>query len=311
MLVIPAPAKVNLALEVVRRRDDGWHDIESVLVPIDWHDLVGIRLGRGDPAVRVTGSASRGVPGSAEGPPAADNLAVRAAAALLAAAGGATSEASGEPAALGGRRPEVWVDKRVPPAAGLGGGSADAAAMLLGGARLLRAAGVSVEEAQLAGIAETLGSDVPALLGGRAVRVSGRGQRLTTIAVPPLHLVVTFLGAASTGDAYRSVQPAEWTDGSRVDRLVIALAGSSRPPEQSLGSALEGPALRVNPDLAAAAGRLRRDFPGLGWHMTGSGGAFFAVLPDASAARALAARLRGQGVLARACRTRTTMAGAA
>src|SRR5207247_1589324 len=111
-------AKLNLALAVVARREDGWHDIDSVLAPIDWHDLIGVEL-RAAPAVavrlRLSGPAAAGVPAGE------DNLAVRAAHALAAAA----------------RTPldvSVWLDKRVPHGAGLGGGSADAAAVLAAGA---------------------------------------------------------------------------------------------------------------------------------------------------------------------------------
>src|SRR5205823_6143781 len=83
MLITPAYAKLNLALAVVARREDGWHDIDSVLAPIDWHDLIGVEIGAAEAvavSLRLSGPAASGVPAGS------DNLSVRAAHALSAAA---------------------------------------------------------------------------------------------------------------------------------------------------------------------------------------------------------------------------------
>ena len=306
MLVVPAPAKINLALEVVRRRTDGWHDIESVVVPIDWHDLIGLDRGDHSGELRVTGPASDGVPGAAGADNVLDNLAVRAADALIAPAS--------DQRAQGRTHLNVWLHKRVPAGAGLGGGSADAAAVLRAGYRLLRDDGVAPDDAAVSAAAAALGSDVPALLARAPVHVTGRGEQLAEIQAPALHLVVAFLGASSTGDAYRELRHDEMTDGGRVRSLIAALtglaaetgdepAGGSPPSDDLLGSVLEAPALRLNDHLAAAAQRLSEQTAPLRWHMTGSGGAFFAMTPDAAAAHALAQRLRADGLIARACRT--------
>lgn len=284
MLVVHAPAKINLALEVVRRRDDGWHDIESVIVPIDWHDLIGIGRPGSRTTLRVTGPAAQGVPADAA------NLAVRAADAAFTAAG----ESGGT---------DVWVHKNVPAAAGLGGGSADAAAALSAAARVLRARGAALAESQLDELAGGLGSDVPAMRARRAVHVSGRGERLAPLTVAKLFLVVAFLGAASTRAAYAATRPADWSDGARVRELVAALASGKPPPGELLGSALEAPAFRVNGPLADAAERLRTVTPSQTWHLTGSGGAYFTVMDGAGPARELADRLRAAGVTARATAT--------
>ena len=308
MLVVPARAKINLALEVVRRRPDGWHDIESVVVPIDWHDLIGLDLGDRTGALRVTGPASDGVPGAAGAHPAAGNLAVRAADALVAPAA-QHAAARAEQA-----RFRVWLHKRVLAGAGLGGGSADAAAVLRAGARLLLEGGTALHGAALSAAAAALGSDVPALLACTPVHVTGRGEYLAEIQAPALHLVVAFLGPSPTRDAYRELHQDEMTDGRRVRRLIAALtglageaddepAGGSPPPDDLLGSGLEAAALRLSEHLAAAAQGLREQTSPLRWHMTGSGGAFFAVTSDAAAAEALAQRLRAGGLVARACRT--------
>lgn len=308
MLVVPAPAKLNLALEVNRRRPDGWHDIDSVVVPIDWHDLIGLDIAARADGVRVTGPASSGVPGAAGAQPAAENLAARAAGALIAAAA-----IDDDGARITLRGVSVWIHKRVPAAAGLGGGSADAAAVLRAGSRLLHRRAPDVAASDIPSIAAALGSDVPALLARAPVHVTGRGEHLAAVDAPQLHLVVVFLGPSATGDAYGALRQEEMSDGSRVRRLIAALhdacVAGEAPARMSplsgdlLGSALEAPALRLNEPLSAATIRLRESTHPLRWHMTGSGGAFFAIMRDAAAAAALAERLRAAGLLARACRT--------
>ena len=291
MLIVPAPAKINLALEVVRRRDDGWHDIESVIVPIDWHDLVGVGPPSARTTVRVTGPAAIGVPADAA------NLAARAVDLAFAFAG--------EEGGAG-----VWVHKSVPAAAGLGGGSADAAAALIAAERVLQARGAALAEPQLDEIAARLGSDVPAMRARRAVHASGRGEQLAPTTVAQLFLVIAFLGAASTQAAYQATRPDEWSDGARVRNLVAAIESGQSPPDELLGSALEAPALRVNSPLADAAERLRGLAPSQAWHLTGSGGAYFTVMSGARQAHELADRLRATGVTARATTTIDLPAGA-
>lgn len=309
MLIVPAPAKINLALEVVRRRPDGWHDIESVVVPIDWHDLIGLEIADSTRGARVSGPMSEGVPGAAGAPVAADNLAVRAADALA-----ATAAEGSDAAGAGQQSLSVWVHKRVPAGAGLGGGSADAAAVLRAGSRLMLHGGAGVGSTQVSALAALLGSDVPALLARSPVHVTGRGEHLTEIDAPPLHLVIAFLGPSSTRDAYAALRSEEMSGGSRVRALIAALTSvlaeaddePANLPQRAdglLGSALEGPALRLNETLAAAVLRLRDSTAPRNWHMTGSGGAFFAMVRDADEAAGLAQQLRDDGLLARACRT--------
>ncbi|MGH7687897.1 MAG: hypothetical protein ACREN2_13935, partial [Candidatus Dormibacteria bacterium] len=199
---------------------------------------------------------------------------------------------------------------RVPAAAGLGGGSADAAAALSAADRVLRGRGAALAGAQLDELAAQLGSDVPALRARRAVHVSGRGERLAPMTMPALSLVIAFLGAASTQAAYQAARPAEWSDGARVRELVAVIESGQPPPDELLGSALEAPALRVNVALADAAARLRTLTTSRMWHLTGSGGAYFTVMGGAEAARELADRLRAAGVMARATMTIGVLAGA-
>jgi 4-diphosphocytidyl-2-C-methyl-D-erythritol kinase len=282
MLVVPAYAKVNLTLEVTGRRPDGWHDITSVICTVDWHDLVGLRLraGDGQPTVRLSGRFAEGVPTGA------GNLAARAAALLLDAAGAT------------GRSFDIWLSKQVPAAAGLGGGSADAAAVLRAGAALL---GLH-DGAVLHDLAARLGSDVPAVLAGGALRASGRGEVLQRLPAPGLHLAVAVAGASVTAAAYAALQEDERRPTGRTDQLAAALHDHNVPPDL-LGSALEAAACRAAPGLSDALARLRATTPGVPWHLTGSGGAAFALAASSAEAQELAERAEGGGFIARRCRT--------
>jgi 4-diphosphocytidyl-2-C-methyl-D-erythritol kinase len=292
MFVIPAHAKVNLCLAVRGRRPDGFHDIDSVALTIDWHDLVGLRLGPSAATrvrLRVTGEDGVAPPGD-------DNLAARAAQAVATIAG---------PFEL-----EVWLDKRVPGAAGLGGGSADAAAVLRGCAAILAAGAAGTRSASLldsraaAQLASSLGSDVPMLLAGGAQRMRGRGELLSAVATAaPLHLVVAVVGTSSTAATYAVVEASEFEDQSRGDAVAAALEAGHRPDDDILGSGLEAAACRASPALGAGLAALRTCLPMTRWHLTGSGGAAFAVAGSAADAEVLAAAARNAGCAARACRT--------
>ena len=172
MILIPAHAKINLCLEVRGRRPDGFHDIDSVALTIDWHDLIGVRLRPADTTtvrLRVTGEDGAAPHGD-------DNLAVMAARAVAAVAGPLAAD--------------LWLDKRVPSAAGLGGGSADAAGVLRGCASLAGAGVLGADRAvlldgpRLAGLASSLGADVPMLVAGGAQRMRERGDALTALHAP-------------------------------------------------------------------------------------------------------------------------------
>src|SRR5437016_10219566 len=149
----PAHAKLNVFLRVLGRRADGYHEIESLIVPVSLADDVTVRL---DPELRlsVRGELADSVPLDE------DNLVVRAAR-VLAATGGVDAGA------------DIELEKRIPVAAGLGGGSADAAAALLA---LNELWGCGLEAGELLACGAKVGSDVPALLAGRPVLARGRGE---------------------------------------------------------------------------------------------------------------------------------------
>ncbi len=182
-LTLSAPAKINLVLEVLRRRPDGYHEIRSVLHTLDLADTLVIRSG--PPGVHLT----RDRADLSTGP---DNLVLRAATVL--------AEALHVRPAV-----SLHLVKRVPVAAGLGGGSSDAAATLLGLCRFWRK---RPDPKHLTALAAGLGSDVPFFLSGGCAEVRGRGERVHPWpAVPGLWVILVNPGiAVPTADVYRKLK---------------------------------------------------------------------------------------------------------
>ncbi|MFL5674445.1 MAG: 4-(cytidine 5'-diphospho)-2-C-methyl-D-erythritol kinase [Chloroflexota bacterium] len=184
-----APAKLNLTLAVTGRRDDGYHSLHSVFVPLTLSDRLSL--------APVAGHADTlHVSGLDAGPP-ADNLVFRAIAAARTAVGGGHPGGPAPAPALAAR-----LEKRIPVAAGLAGGSSDAAAALDGA---LEAWGAELDEATHHAVAARLGSDVPFFLAGGPALVEGRGE--TVAALHGLHgtpgvLLVTPVIAVSTPDVF-------------------------------------------------------------------------------------------------------------
>ena len=162
LLVVEAPAKVNLSLEVLGKRPDGYHELRSVVVPVALADRVELSLAGAD--IELTVDADPGVDLSRLGPQEA-NLAYRAARMLQA--------RHGAPAGI-----RIDIHKRIPIGGGLGGGSADAAAVLDG---INRLANLGLPRVALQTLGAELGSDVPALLLGGAVSMEGRGEKVASI----------------------------------------------------------------------------------------------------------------------------------
>ncbi len=282
MIYAPAYAKLNLALSVVGRRPDGRHDLRSVVVRLDWHDLLGVALipaEAGPPlALAVSGPAAAEVPE-------ADNLVLRAARAVL----------DRHP----GQAVRLALEKRLPAAAGLGGGSADAGTVL----RLLGGVGAAAPDPDLLRLADGLGSDVPAGLFGGGLLVGGAGERLEPLTHPPLHLAVAVAGRSGTGATFAALTPAEWRGPERPEALARLLRAGAAADPALCGSDLEPAASRAHPQLAAGIDRLRAAMPETAWHLTGSGGALFALAASEVEASSIAASARRLGFPARACRT--------
>ncbi len=163
-----APAKVNLSLAVTGRRPDGYHALHSVFVPVDLADRLSVA-----PAPPHAGDSLHA--NGFDAGPVADNLVLRAIAATREAARGPWigNGGSGEPPPLAAR-----LDKRIPVAAGLAGGSSDAAAAI---DAALEAWGVELDAGTRLGIAARLGSDVPFFLGGGPALIEGRGELVTPL----------------------------------------------------------------------------------------------------------------------------------
>lgn len=272
-----AHAKINVFLRVLAAREDGYHDLESLVVPISLADRITVRR-----AERLHVDV-RGAPLAAEVPAGGLNLALVAALALADACPGA-----------GGALVEI--EKRIPVAAGLGGGSADAAATLLA---LNELWGCDLDPATLAHIAEGIGSDVPAMLAQGPVLVFGRGDRLAPAEVAPLWWVlVTFDFGVRSPDAYR------WWDeegGSRgpdpEPLLEAAAAGDAEALGPMLFNDLEGPVIARHPRVGEAKERLVAA-GALGAVMSGSGSSVVGLARDRTHAEGVARRLDGAVVAA-------------
>ncbi len=161
----PAPAKLNLFLHVIGRRPDGYHLLQSVFTLIDFADRLRFRV-RGDGLVRRVSDLP--------GVPADEDLVVRAARALQAATGTSFGV-------------DIEVDKRIPMGGGLGGGSSDAATVLMVLARLWS---IRLDAEALVRLGATIGADIPFFVFGRPAWVEGVGERLTAIEIPRRWYVV-------------------------------------------------------------------------------------------------------------------------
>ena len=264
--VVEAKAKVNLFLRVLRRRQDGYHDLETGVLPISLADRLEIHAAS-EPSFRTLSLDLRvsGDPAMVGAVSADDsNLVIRAAEALAAAAGAAGFA-------------DILLEKRIPVAGGLGGGSADAAATLEA-LNDLWGCGLSAEE--LRAIGTHVGSDVPALLMGRAVLARGRGEMVEPLELPSMRWVlVTHPFGVSTGDAY-----GWWDDdesGSGPDPIALLEAAQRGDVEETgrlLFNDLEPAVLRRHPELEAAKHRLLKD-GAVGVVLCGSGPTLAALMP--------------------------------
>jgi 4-diphosphocytidyl-2-C-methyl-D-erythritol kinase len=250
-----AYAKLNLILRVVGRRADGYHELQSLVTAVDLADR--ITLTRTAEGVTLRAPPELGPPER--------NLALRAARALLPA---------GEPGV------RIELEKGIPAGAGLGGGSADAAAVLAGVNELL-SLGRTWEE--LAAIGITLGADVPFFLGPSPAWLEGIGERVTPVAIPipTAFLILVPPVRSPTPDVYRA-----------FDELDLPLSPRTEPvPGPGFPNDLWPAAVHLFPELRRWRDLLAQVAPG-GVGMTGSGSALFAPFPSRSAAAAGRRRIR-------------------
>jgi 4-diphosphocytidyl-2-C-methyl-D-erythritol kinase len=292
------PAKLNLQLAVGPPRGDGYHDLVTVFHAVSLFDEVTV-VPAGQDGIAVTGEGADRVP--ADG----DNLALRAVAALRSATTGAAADRAGV---------HVTIAKRIPVAAGLAGGSADAAAALVACNELWRA-GFSAD--QLVEVAARVGSDVAfALLGGTAVG-RGRGERLTPALAPatPYHWVLAFAdGHLSTPEVYATLDRLRAAKAAEPDlnaALMSALrSGDARLLGRALSNDLQQAAVTLFPALrkTIAAGL---ELGALGALVAGSGPTCVFLAASANRALDLAVSLSGAGVCRSVARVTGPVPGAA
>ena len=258
---LKAPCKVNYRLDVLRRRSDGYHDLRMIMQRVDLCDTITLSLSD-IPGVRVT-CGSAGVP---DGP---GNIAWRAADALL-------------------HRSDRWpgidisIDKKIPVAAGLGGGSSDAATVLMGVNDLL---GLGLSERDLMAIGVTLGADVPFFIFKKTALAEGIGELLTPLdAVPPAWLVlVNPRVSVSTAWVYQNL---ELTNRDAISILPHSFS-TVRDLCGVLANDLETVTIGRYPIIREIKERLLRE-GAAGALMSGSGPTVFGVFEAEGAAKACA-----------------------
>lgn len=276
--VIRAPAKANLFLEILAKRPDGYHELQTLMTALRLCDVLTF-ADRPDGEVRLTCTA----PGLSTGP---DNLVVKAAR-LLRDRVGVRAGA------------DIRLVKRIPTMAGLAGGSADAAATLWGLNAIWR---TGLSRAELVGLAGELGSDVAFFFSLPAAWCTGRGEIVTPVRpARALHLTLVLppFGCA-TPAVFRHVRVPETPVSGDAIRTAFE-QGDAEAIGRALFNRLEPAAVCAAPELAPLLARMRRENC-LGVLMSGSGSALFALGRDATAARETARRLR-QAPEMRGCRT--------
>lgn len=264
----PAPAKLNLMLRVTGRRPDGYHLLQSVFRFIDYVDEVRL-------AVREDGTIVRAA--AIAGIPVESDLALRAARALKAATG----------CALGA---DIDLVKRIPVGAGLGGGSSDAATVLLALNRMWK---TGLSRGALQNLALGLGADVPVFVYGESAFAEGIGERLQALSLAPAwYLVLTPPVAVPTARVFAHAE-------LKRDSKPIKIQGFSADARiQDAANDLEPLVCRLYPEVARHLVWLRRFAPAM---MTGSGAAVFAAFGSERAARDVLAQMPAamQGFVAR------------
>jgi 4-diphosphocytidyl-2-C-methyl-D-erythritol kinase len=240
-----APAKLNLFLHVVGRRDDGYHLLQSIFVPIDWFDT--LHFERREDCGLVRRDLGAALP--------ADDLCLRAARAL--------QHASGTSAGA-----DIAIDKRIPSGAGMGGGSSDAASTLLA---LNRLWGLHWPHERLSALALGLGADVPFFLGGGPALVEGVGERLTPVDLPPERFAVIWPGASVETRAIFHSPLLRHSDPRDPAGILVGFAGGASARWRN---DLQDAAQAASEEVGRAVAWLQRRYGNS--RMTGSGSAVFA-----------------------------------
>ncbi|MEO6103021.1 MAG: 4-(cytidine 5'-diphospho)-2-C-methyl-D-erythritol kinase [Pseudoxanthomonas sp.] len=252
----PAPAKLNLMLQIIGRRDDGYHRLQSVFRLLDWGDTLKLRVRQDDLIVRH-GTAMKGLAH-------ADDLAVRAAGLL-------------KSAATIGKGVDISVEKLIPAGGGFGGGSSDAATVLVA---LNRLWGLDFDLERLAELGLQLGADVPVFVRGDNAWAEGVGEILTPIQLPPAFYVLVDPGIhVPTAELF---QAPDLTRNAAPAKIADFVSG------KLLGNAFEPVLRRREPAIEAVFAALSQvGTP----RLTGSGSGCFVEFSDRASAECALAKL--------------------
>ena len=268
---IEARAKINWTLDITGQRADGYHLMDMLMQPVTLHDIITI-----EPAEELVLTCG----GKPYLPPDEKHLALRAARALQSAAG----------CTLGAH---IHVEKRIPVGAGMGGGSADAAAVLHG---LNVLWGLKLSQAELEEIGLTLGADVPFCLRGGLTRTTGIGEKMQPLPCKrgwPLCVIQPCEGL-STGAVFKAYHSQEKPASPNNDAAALALAEGELPAlAEALRNVLQPVSEAFRPEIAEAIEALKARGAACAL-MTGSGSAVFGVFAEEEAARAATEALRAR-----------------
>lgn len=277
-----APGKINLTLTLNGKRADGYHLLESLMVPVDCCDEIDVEF---HPDLALHSAVTSDSP---EAPAGRQNLIFRAAEVLRA--------RSSRPFGL-----SAHLRKRIPVGSGLGGGSSDAAAVLL---FLNEQLGMALSTTELLMIGAEIGADVPFFLIGRPAVVRGIGEIVEPLdGVPLFDVVIAFPGTRlATAEVYAEADRS--LTSTHAESNIGEFVNGCRPIAELLVNHLEVPAVRLCPEVRILKVKLLELGASVA-SMTGSGSAVFGVCPDGSSAQRIAAVLRQDGWWACATRTLT------
>jgi 4-diphosphocytidyl-2-C-methyl-D-erythritol kinase len=276
MLTVLAPAKINLTLEVLGKRPDGYHEIRSVIQGINLcdrlrfrpsHNIRNIKISSNNPSLVIEESLiSRTI-------------------VLLKQATGCDKGAT------------IEITKRIPLSSGLGGDSSGAAAALRG---LNRLWGLGLSPAELVSLALRLGSDVPFFLYGGTALVEGRGELIAPLPPLPHRWVVLTTAdvprmAEKTKQLYASLKPSHYTDGQITERFIKALKTGEEFEPSMLFNTFENVAFDQFPGLKVYKEHLIK-LGAKNVHLAGSGPALFTIVEDRAEAKELYTRCKKQGM---------------
>jgi 4-diphosphocytidyl-2-C-methyl-D-erythritol kinase len=273
MFTIEAPAKINLTLEVIGKRSDGYHEIRSVIQTLNFSDTLQFS---DDKDIQVKNN----MPGWE-----VEQSLVLKAVQLL-------KETTGCP-----RGAAIKIKKRIPLMSGLGGDSSDAAAVLRGLNRLWEL-GLSLEN--LKEMAQELGSDVSFFFCGGTALMAGRGEKITSLAPISHQWVILIIPnvprlEGKTKRLYSMLEPSHYTDGKITDNFMSTINSGDQFPYSSLFNTFENIVFTKGADLTNYRDHiLKIGAPNV--HLTGSGPTLFTMMQDKSGAEDLLNRLKKQGM---------------